>query len=309
MSIGIKCKGADCSIKETCYRYTAKPKMDQQYIEYNNKNSDCSGFTSEESQINLNGDLHKVGNEEYTRGVFGSFHIYRVKVRDLFVTESHFRNDGIRSHSSIKGNAYIPNTSVVSFRKSEPISKVDITILASSIEDINIQLDHSKMEVYNSFNKNTVGHYTYHSNKAIGISRLHISVISRFCHIHLDYKIYDSLIKSLKDGILEDLEFDIQFYSVFTSTSLTSPEDTNGYLLAEGDNDGESNGAVLEMNTRLHTKIMNIEVEAENEKKNSVVKLIEEDIVSLNTQILVIRRICKYGFIALGILVFLNLFR
>ena len=308
MSIGIKCKGADCDIKETCYRFTAIPTKDQHYIEYNNKDGKCSGFMSEDSQIQMNGDIHRVGNEEYTRGKFGSFSIYKVKVRDLFVEECYFRREGIQSYSSLKGRAYIPNTGLVGSWIPNPISEVDITISAYSKEDIDTELEKSINEVRNDFNKQTLGHYRFDSDLAIGNSRISIGITGGFCRIDLEYKSYYSLIKSLIEGTLSNLEFDIKLFSVFTSTNVMSPEEIKGYVLAKDHNsDGKSNGVVLEMNSRLNSKEMTIETDIKSEIENKSVKVIEGNIVNLNAQLLIIRRLCKYGFIVLGVLVFLNL--
>lgn len=308
MSIGMKCKGADCDIKETCYRYTAVPTSDQNYIEYNNKDGKCSGYISEDSQIHLNGDIHRVGSQEYTRGRFGSFNIYQVKVSDLYFAECHFKRDGLSSYSSLKGSAYIPNTGLVGSWIPNPVSKVDITISAFSKEDIDAKLEKSIEYVRNDFNKKTLGHYNFQADLAIGSSDLTIGIVSNVCHIDLVYEAYDKLAKSVLDGTLGDLQFDIKLYSVFTSTDVMTPEEIKGYLLAVDKNsDGKSSGVVLEMNTRLNAKQLNIESDIKKEIDLKSVKVIEENIVNLNAQMLLVRRICKYGFIVLGVLVFLNL--
>jgi len=62
------------------------------------------------------------------------------------------------------------------------------------------------------------------------------------------------------------------------------------------------------MNSRLNAKELNIESDIKNEVEQKTIKVIEGNIVNLNAQLLIIRRLCKYGFIVLGVLVFLNLF-
>ena len=80
---------------------------------------------SDDSLKEVDGDIHRVGNQEYTRGKFGSFNIYTVRIRDLFVVESFFNHEGITSFSSLKGTAYIPNTGLVGSWIPNPVSIVD----------------------------------------------------------------------------------------------------------------------------------------------------------------------------------------
>ena len=263
---------------------------------------------SETNPLETNGDIHRVGNQEYTRGKFGSFNIYKVKVSNLYFDECYFRRDGISSYSSLKGSAYIPNTALVGSWIPNPISKVDIRISAFSNEDIDSKVEKSINDVRNQFNKQTLGYYRFDADLAIGSADSTIGIVSNICHIDLEYKTYDTLAKSLIDGTLGDLDFDIKLYSVFTSTDVMSPEEIKGYLLAfDGNSDGKSSGVVLEMNSRLNAKELNIESDIKNEVEQKTIKVIEGNIVNLNAQLLIIRRLCKYGFIVLGVLVFLNL--
>ena len=263
---------------------------------------------SDDSLKEVDGDIHRVGNQEYTRGKFGSFNIYTVRIRDLFVVESFFNHEGITSFSSLKGTAYIPNTGLVGSWIPNPVSIVDITIQAYSKEDIDSKVEKYVREVRDDFNKETLGYYRFDQDQAIGCSKITIGIVSNSCFIDLDYQVYDSLLKSLKDGTLRDLEFEVKYYSVFTSTDVMSPKEITGYLIAkDGDKDGKSNGIILDMSSRLHSKEFNLEVDIKKDEDRKLVKVIEGNIVNLNAQLLIIRRLCKYGFIVLGVLVFLNL--
>ena len=308
MSISIKCNGANCSIKETCYRFTATPTKDQSYIEYSNKDGNCSGFMSEKDQIHLNGDIHKVGDKEYTRGKFGSFSIYTVKIKNLYIDECHYRRDGIQSYSRLMGSAYIPNTGLVGSWIPNSVSEIEITISDFfSNEEIDNKIEESIQKVRNEFNKNTLGYYQF-DDEAIGFSSLTIGIVSKSCRIDLEHAVFEKLLNSVKDETLGDLEFDIKFYSIFTSTDVMSPEEVRGYLLAnDGSRDGKSEGVVLEMKTKINAKELNIGLDLKIEEQNKTAKVIEGNIVDLSAHLLRIIKLCKYGFIILGILAFLNL--
>ena len=309
MSIGIKCKGTNCSIKETCYRFTAIPTKDQNYIEYSNSDGNCSGFMSEKDQKHLNGDIHKVGNEEYTRGKFGSFSIYTIKIKDLYIDECHYRRDGIQSYSRLKGSAYIPNTGLVGSWIPNSVNEIEIIISAFySDEDIDKDIEKSINKVRNEFNKDSLGRYQFDADRAIGFSSLTIGIVSKSCRIDLEYTAFEKLLNSVKDGTLGDLEFDIKFYSIFTSTDAMAPEEVRGYLLTnDGSGDGKSDGVVLEMKTKINAKELNIELDLKIKEQNKTAKVIERNIVDLSAHLLRIIKLCKYGFIILGILAFLNL--
>ena len=262
-----------------------------------------------DTQVEVNGDIHRIGNNEYTRGRLGSFNIYTLKIKDLFIEETYYKREGIENNSILKGTAYIPTTMLDGYWIPNPIKEVEVSIYAFSKDDIEDRLDIAVEKVRNDFNKETLGYYRFDRDRAIGACNLRIDIFGGRCNLDLEYSLYDTLIKSLQAGSIADLEVQVKMYSIFTSTDLTKGKEIQGYLLVkDGESDGKTDGLVLEMNLKTHAKELNIEKICKIEHKNAEAKVIEANIVNLNAQLLKIRKIALFGFITLGVLGFFGLF-